>query len=301
MILDLVKLKEKIMKKMLTVIIVGALFFGGCSSKRADRIKKYLTKDCKFNSQNSRFNHHDIVWTGGCLNGYLSGEGILTFYTKEDTIRDGKYFGYMRNGMMNDTFAELYPPTPEEGNVIYKGGFKNNLKHGYGEYWKPMRGNRIGLLFKIKSKNGKTIDKNYVGIKPVRKNFSENGKSLAQKALESIFILGGVSYLAGKKISDSLPSSSYSKEKTTREIKRGIEEAKRGQSTTTDASSITKIVPYDEGYQGGDFTRFYCSNGQVYKISSANPRKNTCTSNLNIGSYSCNYLYKRVFEACENN
>ena len=191
------------MKYSMSTAIVLIMIFSGCSSK-SNKIQKVFTTDCKFNSENSWFDNHNIRWNGGCLNGYLSGEGRISFYNKDTGEIEANYFGKMRNGMMNDTYGVLYPKNENQGNVIYKGGYKNNQKDGYGEYWKPMKNGYEGLLFKVRYKNDKRISDKYVGKKPA--STTTSGLSTT----ESVIGLGLITLLGAKAISKAISSGSSS-------------------------------------------------------------------------------------------
>ena len=82
----------------------------------------------QLSSQNAIYKYQDkTMYEGDVVNGQFHGQGTLTFPNKS------KYIGRFKNNEMNDSEA-THIVLNDDGstNEIYKGGFKNNLRHGTG-------------------------------------------------------------------------------------------------------------------------------------------------------------------------
>ncbi len=72
---------------------------------------------------------YSATWTGTCVNGHVSGRGILT-------VEDGRFEGEFRDGKLQGhgvmSGAPLFNGEEKLKDVKYEGEFKDTLMHGYG-------------------------------------------------------------------------------------------------------------------------------------------------------------------------
>lgn len=67
-----------------------------------------------------------FTWSGGTSNGYCNGYGTIQWY--DGYSRSGKYVGNLMNGKA-DGYATQYR---SNGNILYQGYWKNDMRHGRG-------------------------------------------------------------------------------------------------------------------------------------------------------------------------
>lgn len=111
--------------------------------------EQYITMsnmDCKaYNPMPSP--NETATWSGGCVNGYVHGEGRLQWYL--DGREGGSYIGNYHQGKMEGQGVFIW-----KDDVKYIGEFKNNQRDGYGIHtWAD--GENYAGYWKVNKKHGK--------------------------------------------------------------------------------------------------------------------------------------------------